>query len=185
MLTVGSLIKRKNQREVIAALPSIREELNPLYVIVGDGPNRDELESLVRELDLADDVILTGRVGAEDLLGIYDMADLFVLPSTSEGFSLVVLEALSHDLPVVAFDDIEGIPDIYDPGCFELAGERSTPSLVKALERALGRDWHRGAARDRAALFNWGTIGHEYLRVYCGLVGRPGSDQGSMEDNPK
>ena len=108
LLTVGRLIPRKGQDVVIRAMGMLRTRYPQLrYVVVGDGPDRERLQHLVAEHSLQDRVRLVGRLGAEQLEGALQDADLFVMPAReesggdTEGYGLVFLEAGARGLPVV------------------------------------------------------------------------------------
>ena len=72
------------------------------YVIAGDGDDRPRLESLVQRLGVSQRVSFVGRVAETDLLSLYDAADIFVMPSTGEGFGIVFLEARQRGCAVIA-----------------------------------------------------------------------------------
>jgi len=99
LLTVARLVPRKGHDSVIRALRRLRDRLPAFrYYVVGDGPARGDLERLVRELDLGDRVVFTGRVPTSELGAYYHHADLFVMLSRRdadgiEGFGLTYVEA--------------------------------------------------------------------------------------------
>ena len=80
-------------------------------MMVGEGPKKDELIKTVAKFDLEDHVIFTGKISPNFIYKYYQTADIFVLPSYSEGFPLVIIEAMSCGLPVVA-SNVGGIPEI-------------------------------------------------------------------------
>jgi phosphatidylinositol alpha-1,6-mannosyltransferase len=101
LVTVTRLAETyKNVDVVIAAMrePSLS---SAALTIVGDGPSRPVLEQLTRELGLTHRVWFAGAVDESSLETIYRGSDLFVLPSTGEGFGLVYAEAMAHGLPCV------------------------------------------------------------------------------------
>ncbi|GAC1473340.1 MAG: hypothetical protein PVSMB7_27180 [Chloroflexota bacterium] len=83
----------------IALLRSIHPNIR--YTIIGDGPDRPRLICLAQELDVANRVAFRGNVSDEDLEAAYRETDIFVLPSTHEGFGIVYLEAMAHGKPVI------------------------------------------------------------------------------------
>lgn len=83
-------------RVVCDALPDAR------YVIVGDGDLRVKLESLTNALGLTNKVIFTGRIPDDERNRLYGLSAVFLLPSTTEGFGIVYLEAWQWSLPVIA-----------------------------------------------------------------------------------
>ncbi|QTA79109.1 Glycosyltransferase [Desulfonema limicola] len=106
--SVGRLMPVKNYTLLIkafamAAIPDTK------LMLVGDGPEKESLISLIKELNLQDKVILTGH--RSDVENMLNAMDIFVLPSISEGISLALLEAMSLNLPVIA-TNVGGNPEI-------------------------------------------------------------------------
>lgn len=100
---VGMLIEHKGQHHLIELMASLRDEVPQLRLwLVGDGPQRAELEAQIERHDLADRVKLLGhRSDVPDLLAA---SDILVTASRSEGFGMAVLEAMAARLPVVGLD---------------------------------------------------------------------------------
>lgn len=109
LLSSGELIKRKNHETIIRALAKIRDKRPIHYVICGHGQLQDYLTNLVTSLDLSDLVTFLGY--REDMLDIYQIADLFVFPSYQEGLPIALLEAMTSRLPVIC-SDIRGNQDL-------------------------------------------------------------------------
>lgn len=74
-------------------------------LIIGDGPERTNLEKLVKKLKLNNKVIFTGKVALKDIGLYYKLGDIFVTASKTETQGLTVIEALAASLPVVAIND--------------------------------------------------------------------------------
>ena len=92
----------KGQDRVIDIMPGLlQKNPNLVYVIAGEGDDRKRLEALTREKNLNGTVQFVGKVKEQELADHYRMADLFVMPSTQEGFGIVFLEAAACGLPVV------------------------------------------------------------------------------------
>lgn len=110
-LAVGRLDSVKNHALLIRAIHRLRQQ-NPRWrlTIIGEGGKRAELEALIAELGIGDAVQLLGSVRhGDELWAHYDRADMFVLPSVSEGTPKVVLEAMARGCPVVA-SRVSGVP---------------------------------------------------------------------------
>jgi glycosyltransferase involved in cell wall biosynthesis len=75
---------------------------NAKLIIIGDGPERDHLQALVKNFGLSDAVVFRGYVPSESIAAYYQHADLFVFASTSEVHPMVGLEAAACGLPIVA-----------------------------------------------------------------------------------
>ena len=105
LLTVGRLSageRYKGHEQVFGALPALRAKFPTLvYAVAGGGDDRAYLEQRARDLAGDAAVRFLGFVPEEDLLGLYHLADLYVMPSTQEGFGIVYLEAAACGLRVV------------------------------------------------------------------------------------
>ena len=125
-------------------------------VVIGDGPERARLESLVIDLGLQGRVSLTGHVA--NPYPIFRRAALFVLSSRVEGLGMALLEAMALRVPVVAFDSNGGGPrEVLGPQNYGQLVEVGNPGrLADAIDRMLGdravaaacRDWGERRARE-------------------------------------
>jgi phosphatidyl-myo-inositol dimannoside synthase len=105
LLTVGRMDSRecyKGHDRVIAAIPDLVAKGHDIcYVVVGEGDDRGRLEVLARSAGVSDRVRFVGAVGLQSLIEIYRAADLFVMPSTGEGFGVAFLEAMASGTPAL------------------------------------------------------------------------------------
>lgn len=119
LLTVGRQVKRKGHEWFIAeVMPKIKSDVT--YLAIGDGPEHENLKSLVSSSPHNHEVILAGRQPDEVLKEAYAAADIFVMPNIPvegdmEGFGIVLLEANMASTFAVA-TDLEGIKDVIDHG---------------------------------------------------------------------
>ena len=104
ILFVGRLAPVKGVHYLIRAMPFVLRKREAILVIVGDGPERSNLQHLVEISGLQPYVLFLGHIHPEKLALYYNAADVFVLPSLIEGHSVVLLEAMASGLPVVATD---------------------------------------------------------------------------------
>ncbi|MBC7081844.1 MAG: glycosyltransferase family 4 protein [Thermoplasmatales archaeon] len=106
VIFVGRLIKHKNVDILLKALNLIKKEgLNIRCFIIGDGPERKNLEKLTKKLDLRENVRFLHKVSRDDDVYAYmKSSKVFVFPSTREGAALVTLEANAAGLPVITID---------------------------------------------------------------------------------
>lgn len=116
----------------------------PLYLLVaGKGPDLDMLKEMAHELGVSERVVFTGYI--REPYRLYPVLDIFSLPSTSEAFGLVVVEAMGAGIPVVT-SDAGAFPDIVDHGKTGLlTPTKNPPELAKALHRLLSNADERKA----------------------------------------
>ena len=138
-VTVGSLVPVKGHRLLIKGFAGLRQsrkqEIHARLRIVGDGPLRPALLSLVTELDLQGYVTLEGEVPHENLPALYNECDAFLLGSYYEAQCMAVLEAMSCRLPWVA-PLVGCIPDVARADAQETPDR---PHLRQPQARAGGR----------------------------------------------
>jgi glycosyltransferase involved in cell wall biosynthesis len=165
VLFVGRLVERKGVTHLIEAVRRLPAELEARLVVIGDGPERQTLEAQARAAGLKDRVEIRGRVSDAALRQAYATADVLVLPSIldargdTEGLGVVLLEAMSYGVPVVA-SDIGGITDIVE---HEKSGLLIPPAKPELLARALER-----LARDPALVARLATAGERRVRAAFG-----------------
>lgn len=110
IISVAELHERKGLKYLIEAIPEVSTKFSNIkLVIVGEGPEREELEKLIKKLGAENHIILTGR--QKEIPKLLKCSDIFVLPSKREAFGLVLLEAMISRLPVIA-SETGGIPEI-------------------------------------------------------------------------
>ncbi len=109
ILFVGRIVPNKKQEDILAAFAYYQKNINAnsRLTLVGnyahDDPYAARLRAYIQELGLIDATI-TGHVSFEQILAYYKTADLFLCMSEHEGFCIPLLEAMSFDLPVLAYD---------------------------------------------------------------------------------
>ena len=103
LITVGRLAPFKNIDRIIMSLKQIAfEEENIKLFIVGDGPERQNLEILVKKLKLENSVVFTGQLVEEELDKFYKNSDIYIQASGYEGMPHTLLEAISHNLSIIS-----------------------------------------------------------------------------------
>jgi phosphatidylinositol alpha-1,6-mannosyltransferase len=163
VLCLSRLVPRKGQDMLIRALPDVRSEIgDATLVIVGGGPDSKRLADLAHEHGVADHVVFTGSVPAEELAAYHNIADVFAMPARTrgrgldvEGLGIVYLEASATGVPVIAGDS-GGAPETVRQGETGLVVDgRSTTQLTDALTALLG---------DPELCLSMGTAGREWVQ---------------------
>lgn len=130
VLFVGRLVPEKAPVDLVEA---VARTGRPVEVrIVGNGPLRADVEARIAALGLGGSVRCLGGLGQDELPAHYGWADVFCLPSHAEGVPVVLMEAMSTELPVVT-TTIAGIPELVD----ETNGVLVSPGDVDAVAGAL------------------------------------------------
>ena len=157
----------KRVLDVIDTFARVRAEREVTLLMVGDGPDRARAEARCRELDLAQDVVFLGKVKnpIEPLL----ISDLLLLPSETESFGLVALEAMAAGVPVVS-SNVGGLPEVNvqeETGFLRDVGD--VEGMAQDALKVLSDDTLRGfkqRAKARAAEFTIDRILPHYLDLY-------------------
>jgi glycosyltransferase involved in cell wall biosynthesis len=138
VLSVGRLSREKAHGDLIEAFKHLQEtppDLSIKLIIVGDGPERSRLEAAVESIDGKGRVLFTGQV--TEVQPFYAMADVFALPSHSEGSPNVLLEAMAANLPIVA-TTVGGVPEMVANNESALLIQPNDPaSLAAAISNLL------------------------------------------------
>jgi glycosyltransferase involved in cell wall biosynthesis len=172
LISVAHLVKRKRHDVVLRALARLDPATRPEYLVVGDGPCREQLERLAAELGVADRVRFLGQLPNPEAVAQAAACDLFVLPGVEEPFGVAFVEAMAAGLPAIGSRGEGGPEDIAaagegmvlvapdDPGA--LAAEIERLSSDPAELRRLG-----AAARETvAAHFTWERCGVDTVAAY-------------------
>jgi colanic acid/amylovoran biosynthesis glycosyltransferase len=153
LLFVGRLVPEKGVHVLLGALAELkRRGLEVDAVLVGDGPDRDELVAEAGRLGLAEQLEFTGALTGTAIAPRYREAEVFCLPSFAEGLPVVLMEAMANELPVVT-SRVAGIAELVDDG---VSGFVVAPARDDALVDAL-----QALAADPALRARFGRAGRE------------------------
>jgi glycosyltransferase involved in cell wall biosynthesis len=175
LLFVGLLEPRKNLVRLVRAYRRATAAGALPHALVLAGPMGWHARQLLREVATPGpgEVVMTGRVGAQELDALYHGASAFAYPSLYEGFGLPVLEAMARGVPVVA-SGVSSLPEVTGDAAL-LVEPRSTGQLAGAIERVLAEEdlaaRLSAAGRARAAGFSWERTARMTLQVYEKVVG--------------
>ena len=138
LLSIGRLTGQKGFDILLHAVALLRQRAVQFELtIVGEGPQRAELESLTQELDLQESVRLAGSCSEGACLGLMHSATVFVLASRTEGTPVVCMEAMATGVPVVA-TAVGGIPEIIEHGVNGILIPPESPTdVADAIEKLL------------------------------------------------
>lgn len=109
MVHVSNFRKVKRVDDVLRVFDKVRKQIPTRLILVGDGPERPQIEKLCRELDTCDEIRSLGKV--MNPAEVLSVADLFILPSETESFGLSALEAMASHVPVIS-TNTGGLPEV-------------------------------------------------------------------------
>ena len=162
VLFVGNLIKRKNVESLLEAKKIANSDY--YLVIVGDGPLFKKLRKKVEEENIRDVVFTGSRNDVEDII---PSCDVLVLPSFSESFGLVLIEALACGKPVIG-SNVGGITEIITDDVGLLVNPTKVSSIARAIDQMINDDNLRTIlsmnARNRAKDFSEVTIPYDEVQ---------------------
>ena len=132
LLSVGELNNNKNHQTIIKALSKLQID-NAHYIICGEGQKEEDLNTMVKDLNLVGKVHLLGF--RKDVFDFYEISDVYILPSFREGLSRSLMEAMAAELAIVC-SDIRGNRDLIEDGVGGyLVKPDDTEGFVYAIEK--------------------------------------------------
>jgi phosphatidylinositol alpha-1,6-mannosyltransferase len=165
LLTISAFEERKGMQWLIRALPDVARQFPTVrYLIVGEGPYGPELRRLTQELGLQQQVHF--HPATPDVTPFYQAADLFVILARGEASSLVSLEALACELPVLAAAH-PPFGELIRPAWGRQVDETDSQAIISTLSEVLrDRDQHRTMGRQGRAYIlaehTWPAIARQY-----------------------
>lgn len=178
LLTTGRLVKRKGVEWFIEHVLTklVKSNKNILYLVAGDGAERDNIETAIARNKLEKNVLMLGRVPDEVRSLLYQSSDIFVMPNIvvpgdMEGFGIVVHEAATAELPVVA-SNLEGIADaLQNEKNGILVETRNIDAFVSEIQKlakdeALRKKFGKKARVFTLREYSWQKIADQYIDIY-------------------
>jgi len=182
ILSIGRLVEKKGASYSIKAISRIIQDCPDAHLsIVGDGPERKRLETLIKSLHVAGNVELLGARDRREIQALYANSDIFLLPSVTtsdgdqEGTPTVLMEAQAMQLPVVTTRH-SGIPEVVHDGVSGLlVAEKDVDGIVHALNELIHSPERRAimGAQGRAIVkseFNNEKLIEELITTYARVL---------------
>lgn len=175
LLTVGNLVSRKGH---IWFIKNVFQKLSGefIYLIVGNGPQRSQIERLINKSHLTSRVYLLGKLTNPQLAFIFKLAHIYVAPNQQkpgdfEGFGLACGEAATLGLPVVA-SNVDGIPEVIKDQKNGYLVKPEAKEFVKTINQLKISKLRKKIGR-RAKLYtkrnySWQTTAEKYVKVFQG-----------------
>ncbi len=173
ILCVGVIEERKNIFTLLNAFEKIKKYKDIQLVLVGrPGFGYTKIKQRMNNILDKDDIISTGYVTLNELIGMYDAASIFIYPSLYEGFGIPLLEAMVRGTPIVASKipttlEIAGDAALY----FDNADDDNAlvDCIIKIIEQKSIRDTLIKRGKEQIRNFSWDKVGRMYLNAYQSL----------------
>jgi glycosyltransferase involved in cell wall biosynthesis len=169
VLYVGALQPRKNLVRLIRAFELAKASIPAMRLVLAGEPAwlSDSILRTREESLFKDDIILTGRVGFEDLRALYQGARLFAFPSLYEGFGLPLLEAFASGIPVLTADN-SSLREVAGDGALYVDAENEV-DIAEKISKLWTDEQLRSSLCEKAHLelarFSWDRTAQETLAV--------------------
>lgn len=173
MVNLGRMGEEKNLQELIKLYAQAAEQNPDLrFLLVGDGPAKEDLQKLAHKLGVADRVIFAGMVKPEQVQAYYQLGDIFVSASTSETQGLTYVEAAANGLPLLCREDL-CLKDIIRPGENGYAYKSEAEFLEMIGKMSADPQWREAAGKyseEAAARFDKKAFGDAVEQTYRQVV---------------
>jgi N-acetyl-alpha-D-glucosaminyl L-malate synthase BshA len=171
---ISNFRKVKRVEDVLLVFNEVNKKIPSKLLLVGDGPERANLDMLCRQLDLCDRVIMIGKV--RDTAHVLGISDLFILPSETESFGLAALEAMALSVPVIS-SNTGGIPEVNvqgKTGFLSNVGDvhDMAANAIKLLESKTLMAEFKINALNRAKEFSLETVLPMYEKIYRDVLSK-------------
>lgn len=177
MVHVSNFRKVKRVDDVIQIFAKVRKQIPVKLIMVGDGPERQNIEELSRNLGVSNDVRFLGK--QDKMEEIFNVSDIFLLPSQYESFGLAALEAMACGVPVIS-SNAGGIPEInihaYTGFLSEVGDVKAmaTHTLNLLQDECLLLQFKQNALK-QAEKFSMGRVVQQYESLYTSVLNRTNS----------
>jgi len=171
ILNIGRLSEEKGQNFLISAIAEIQQKRTDcICYIGGDGPDREKLIAQICKEHLQNKVFLIGFVPDNVMVHWMNACDIFVLPSLSESFGIVQIEAMACGKPVVATRNGGSEEIIISDDFGLLVNPGNSVDLAEKIIIALERQWNTEKIQQYAYLFTWEIISKKITGIYQQLL---------------
>ena len=172
IITVSSLTHDKNIDKIIQAFSVIKHTYKDAsLVIVGDGPLKNDLHVQVKELKVEDSVIFTGQIANKEVYEYLSKANIFVLPSSPEGFGISYVEAMYNKCIAIGTknEGIDGfIIDKKNGFLININSEEIVNIVSQIFDKSIDVEAIRLNGYNSSKKLTWSNNAKKYIKLLCG-----------------
>jgi len=190
LVSVGRFVKRKGYTFLLKSLKILKDAgIAPRLILIGDGPERENLEKEATELGITGSVMFTGDINDEKKFQFLEASDIYVLPSIHEGFGIVLLEAMYAGLPIAATNNGGQTDIVKEMKNGLLVPPKDPEALAKAIETLLNNNELRASIakynKEDVKNYNISGIANRYLDLYNRTIAKCVGDASVPEEPHK
>lgn len=172
VLHVSNFRKVKRVEDVVKVFSKVRTQINAKLLLIGDGPERYNVEQMCRQLGICSDIHFLGKT--KDVERFLLCGDLFILPSETESFGLAALEAMAARMPVIS-SNTGGIPEVNEDGYSGFLSEvgdteKMAQDALYILRDRANLQRFKDQAYEQAKKFSLPVVLPKYIELYESLL---------------
>ena len=172
LMHVSNFRKVKRVEDVVKVFAGVRQKMEAVLLLVGDGPERYNVEQMCRQIGICGDIHFLGKT--KDVEQVLMNGDLFILPSETESFGLAALEAMATGMPVISSNS-GGLPEVNEHGYSGFISDvgntdEMTENALKLLENPSIMERFKKQAFLQAEKFSLPHILPHYIQLYNKLL---------------
>lgn len=172
LFSLGNLVTQKGHEYLIdAANDLIKERTDFIIFIGGEGQMKRSLNSKIKRNNLENYVKLIGQIPNRIINLWMNSADLFILPSLSESFGIVQVEAMACGKPVVATIN-GGSEEVINSDCGILCEKANSKALADSISLAMKAQWDKDLIKEYAIKYIWASIAKKNVELYKDVLNR-------------
>lgn len=171
LISVGRLSKEKGHLDLLKIYKNVVKKYPDWKLnIIGDGAEREKLEEFIRKNELGEKVVLHGFRGKEYIDKELHESSIYLMASYTESFGIVLIEAMSHGVPCIAFDSAEGAREIINSGeNGYLIKNRNFDAMTMKIEDLINSESERKRigklARESVKKYSSDVVGEEWFTL--------------------
>lgn len=172
---ISNFRKVKRAEDAVFIFEKVIKKIPCKLLMIGDGPERANIEKTCRDHGICDEIRFLGKQGAiEELLSI---SDLFLLPSSNESFGLAALEAMALEVPIIS-TNVGGIPEVNIDGVTGYLSDvgnvnEMAANAISILSNAQVHEQFKKNALNKAQEFNIKKVVPQYINLYQKVLSEP------------
>jgi glycosyltransferase involved in cell wall biosynthesis len=161
------LKREKGHKYLIRAAKEVVEKFdNTIFILIGDGPEKKNLIKELRKFNLGSNFIMKGKIPHNKIPLWMNACNILILPSISESFGVVQIEAMACGKPVVATYNGGSEDIIVNDELGILVSSQNSRDLSRAIQNALTKKWDENKIIEHSKKYRWNKISNKITQIH-------------------